>query len=528
MRLSCLLSICFVFLLTSLNGQSSRRTTTAINLAPSAQPMLVEGSLPFPDVQPFFSYFLVWPSGELQARIRFSEDGLQWQAWEVLEHDEHGTENGATSLRFGEAEWRFYQLELSSTSGMEIPATLHFYTPGLAEEAGTNTTTEYEGDSRDLNACPCPQPEYQDRDDWCPGGNCPRRSVPSPTTVTHLIVHHSAGANSSSNWAATVRSIWDFHYNGRGWDDIGYNWLIDPNGVVYEGRGDDVQGAHFSGRNGGTMGVCVLGNFTDRLPNGAALSALYRMLAWKSCDRGIDPEGISLHASSELTIDNISGHRDGPVFTECPGETFHPTLPAVRTIVADLIETGCLQSGPVTLRSEPVGALSFQFDWTYTGMAEVDSFDLERSIDSNDDYQPYLRFAGNTTSYEEMELEANRFYYYRMRAFTTIPDTTAFGNAVIINTGLVNTNDYELPSSMLQLSPNPTNGPLQLKLNNELVGELHWQLLDAQQRNLRHWHDHKTLINWQGQLDLQGLPAGMYYLHLELGGKRGVWQVVKE
>jgi len=125
----------------------------------------------------------------------------------------------------------------------ETDLTLHFYNPGHTPER--NETAEL----RALEDCNCPQPDFQDRDDWCPAGNCPEITNPVFTEVTHLIVHHSAGVNTSSDWAATVRGIWDYHVNSNGWDDVGYNWLVDPNGVLYEGRGDDVRGAHFCGNN---------------------------------------------------------------------------------------------------------------------------------------------------------------------------------------------------------------------------------------------------------------------------------------
>ena len=174
--------------------------------------------------------------------------------------------------------------------------------------------------------------------------------TPQYTTVTHLIVHHSATANASSDWAATVRSIWDFHTNDRGWGDIGYNYLIDPNGVIYEGRagGDNVIGAHFSCQNGGTLGVCMLGTFTSVSPTAAALTSLKRLLAWKAEQRAINPLGTAYHAGTRLTLPTISGHRHGnpavPEYacttTSCPGDNLYGQLPAIRTDVANLISTG--------------------------------------------------------------------------------------------------------------------------------------------------------------------------------------------
>ena len=126
----------------------------------------------------------------------------------------------------------------------------------------------------------------------------------------------------------------------NGWNDIGYNWLIDPNGVIYQGRGDNVRGAHFCGNNTGTMGVCVMGDFTVVLPLPDAVSSLQDLLAWKICDADVTADGSTFHSSSGQTLNHISGHRQGCA-TACPGDTFFPTLPAVRDSVKWMIDNGC-------------------------------------------------------------------------------------------------------------------------------------------------------------------------------------------
>ena len=194
------------------------------------------------------------------------------------------------------------------------------------------------------------KPAVVSRTSWgCPDGQG-SGWTPQYTAVTHLIVHHSATANTSSDWAATVRSIWNFHTNDRGWGDVGYNYLIDPNGVIYEGRagGDNVIGAHFSCQNGGTMGVCMLGTFTSVSPTPAALTSLKRLLAWKAGQRGIDPLGSAYHPGTRLTLPRISGHRHGnpavPDYacttTSCPGDNLYAQLQAIRTDVANLVNSG--------------------------------------------------------------------------------------------------------------------------------------------------------------------------------------------
>jgi hypothetical protein len=176
-------------------------------------------------------------------------------------------------------------------------------------------------------------PEVIRRTDWCPNGDCPEHPDPAFAPVTHLVIHHSAGTNEANDWAAIVRAIWDLHVNGNGWSDIGYNWLIDPEGRVYEGRSNDAIGAHFCAKNTGTVGICVMGNFTNEAPKGAAVESLVDLLSWKACAYDIDPLGEAYHASSAEILPDIIGHRDG-CSTACPGDMFYPLLPAVRDAVS--------------------------------------------------------------------------------------------------------------------------------------------------------------------------------------------------
>ncbi len=201
-----------------------------------------------------------------------------------------------------------------------------------------------------------PKPPVVSRTGWgCPIGqntNCGNSS----TTVTHLIVHHSAGSNSSSDWAAVLRSIYQLHTVTNGWCDVGYNYLIAPNGVIYEGRGggDNVVGAHFCGYNSGTMGVCMLGTYTSVSPPAALLTSLSKILAWKADQRGINPLGVSYHPTSGLTINNITGHRVGCT-TECPGDAFfNNDLANIRMDVLSLIQS----LAPKVVSATPAGGTS--------------------------------------------------------------------------------------------------------------------------------------------------------------------------
>lgn len=214
---------------------------------------------------------------------------------------------------------------------------------------------------RDYSDCNCPKPEFIVRSSWGSSFGLNENIFKPPasyTDVSHLIIHHSAGTNTSSNWPGVVASIFDFHVNTNGWQDIGYNWLIDPNGIIYEGRGggDNVRGAHMCGYNNNTMGVCILGTYTSIYPSSQSIAALKSLLAWKSCLEKIDPAGIGPITSYPGIMKHISGHKDGcsPNYTECPGNALYSLLDSLRNSIKYMTEIVCPASSSVQEKSDLV------------------------------------------------------------------------------------------------------------------------------------------------------------------------------
>jgi len=179
--------------------------------------------------------------------------------------------------------------------------------------------------------CDCPYPPVITRDQWCPNNQCPPPSSYTHTEVKFLIVHHTATPNGESDWAARVRQIWDFHVNTRGWADIGYNYLIDQNGLLYVGRGEDAKGAHFSGYNSGTCGIAYLGTFSQFTPPDTMHATFKKYAAYKSCQKHLTPTEIAHHQASGRDLYAIAGHRDSGSGTECPGDILYAHLPALRS-----------------------------------------------------------------------------------------------------------------------------------------------------------------------------------------------------
>ncbi len=154
------------------------------------------------------------------------------------------------------------------------------------------------------------------------------------------VVHHTAGAGaySRAEAAAIVRGIQLFHVQGNGWNDIGYNFLVDRFGTVYEGRfggiDRDVVGAHALGFNTGSVGVALLGTYGSTQPSKAAQAAIARLLAWRLDLAHVDPTSFLTYVSGgserfptgiPVVLSAVSGHRDTG-FTECPGNALYSKL----------------------------------------------------------------------------------------------------------------------------------------------------------------------------------------------------------
>src|SRR6202171_4208057 len=161
-------------------------------------------------------------------------------------------------------------------------------------------------------------------------------------------VHHTENPNgySPGEVPAMLLAIFLFHRHVRGWNDIGYNFVIDLYGRIFEARAggidEPVVGAHAGGYNLASTGVAVLGSFTAAPTSAAARSALESLLAWKLSLHGVPAEGSvtvrvnpagapysRFRANAHVPLPRIAGHRDGDS-TDCPGSTLYGELPAIR------------------------------------------------------------------------------------------------------------------------------------------------------------------------------------------------------
>jgi hypothetical protein len=187
------------------------------------------------------------------------------------------------------------------------------------------------------------QPAVIPRASWGANESIRRAPPAYAPDVRFAIVHHTAGRNdySRAEAAAIVRGIQVYHVQGNGWNDIGYNFLVDRFGTIYEGRygGIDrnVVGAHAQGFNTGSVGIALLGTYGTTAPTQAAQDAIARLLAWRLDLAHLDPTGLLTVVSGgseryargvPVPLRTVSGHRDTG-YTQCPGDALYARLNAL-------------------------------------------------------------------------------------------------------------------------------------------------------------------------------------------------------
>ena len=204
---------------------------------------------------------------------------------------------------------------------------------------------------------------------------------PEYARAGHVVVHHTAGTNSYSagQSASIVRGIYYYHAVVLDWGDIGYNFLVDKFGTVFEGRSGSVAapagrmsiGAHARGVNTGTMGISMMGDYSTVSPSDAQLSSVGKMAGWFLKRAGIsDVTGwAGLHvwtteryqAGSTISMPRILGHRDVG-YTTCPGNVGYSKLGTIRAIAKAQGSSpqGGSSSAPSTVPQDHPGAVALR------------------------------------------------------------------------------------------------------------------------------------------------------------------------
>jgi hypothetical protein len=207
--------------------------------------------------------------------------------------------------------------------------------------------------SRTAQTQPAPgsPPPIQPRSAWG-AENCVPREPAIYGDVQVAFVHHTVSANdyTAAEVPSIILSICRYHRNSNGWNDIGYNFLVDKFGTLWEGRAGGIDqavvGAQAQGYNSHSTGIASIGTHSDVPATSAELNSIANLIRWKLPLQGAPTQGsVTLtsgggadnryKAGTPVTLDRISGHRDGDN-TSCPGDALYAQLPDLRALVGNV------------------------------------------------------------------------------------------------------------------------------------------------------------------------------------------------
>ena len=299
--------------------------------------------------------------GEFEIRVRTGKKSSDLKEWLVLKEDVAPEEN-PTGI---------YWSDIYLTPGGELHSELEIiFTPPEETEVNFIRISVADASEPDdeknmpdeqsltihsdtfLSSAPSSTtPNIITREEWW--GSLPESQLDSPRwppariSVTHAVVHHTATQNNSPHPEQVVRNIWHYHARTLEWGDIGYNFLIDQHGNIYQGRNNpwlysrDTQAGHAYGANSASFGVSLMGQFHSEASSPApghpaleAIGSLERLIAWRFKEYNLDPLGSA--SINNYWAKRICGHRDVGI-TACPGDNLYSLLPGIRENVKELI-----------------------------------------------------------------------------------------------------------------------------------------------------------------------------------------------
>ncbi|GEP36773.1 hypothetical protein NPS01_04360 [Nocardioides psychrotolerans] len=272
-----------------------------------------------------------------------------WTAWMPVPYDaEHGPDPrsdearharpGTDALLVGNVEE--VQVRVTTPDG-PAPADLRLAVidPGQAEDSAVEAPAI---DTRELDATELragaftPKPVIYSRAQWGADERMRDGGSPSYFEVHAGFVHHTVNANdyTQAEVPGLLRSIYAYHTESRGWSDIGYNYLVDRFGRIWEGRAGGVDrpvvGAHTLGYNEYSFAMSAIGNFDTAQAPAVMVQAYGALFAWKLSLHGVDASSPS-QVVGRSTFKAINGHRDADS-TACPGRYLYAKIGRIREL----------------------------------------------------------------------------------------------------------------------------------------------------------------------------------------------------
>jgi N-acetylmuramoyl-L-alanine amidase len=286
--------------------------------------------------------------------VRSAADGLEvrvrrrdraWSPWVPLGAGHHHRPDTGTGAHASDPVWAggADELQLRTAKRPRGRLSVHFVAiPAAAKRRGARASASA---AKAHSAQAGAPPPIIPRAGW--GGDAiTPRSAPDYGDVQVAFVHHTVSANdyAPEDSAGIVLAMAKYHRDTNGWNDLGYNFVVDRYGQVFEGRAGGVDqaviGAQAQGYNAHSTGIANIGTFTDAGQTDAALDAMARLIAWKLPLHGAPVAGQVVLTSgggdlnrytsgTPVTLQRISGHRDGDA-TACPGNALYAQLPDLR------------------------------------------------------------------------------------------------------------------------------------------------------------------------------------------------------
>ena len=337
-------------------------------------------------------------SGATSIQVRVHV-GDKWSGWQSLSATDGGADGGTQDARRAQSVTgdtvTAEPIYVGSADGVQarvvgaghVPADLHVLLVDggkSAADANPQPVRVWGGDVADASV---DQPTIYTRADWGADESLRKQACPSgpdySPTIKMGFIHHTDSGNGYTRGAVPgiIRSIYAYHVRANGWCDIGYNYLVDRFGRVWEGRYGGITkavlGAHTGGFNYDSFGVSLIGSYDRAKPSAAMLSAVENLFAWRLGTYYLDPNGTSTlvadsfsgsryRSGTTVKFKTISGHRNADL-TTCPGTYAYGDLPDIRTATRQAMgagfvapsvsaDTAQMANGAITIKAGAIAA----------------------------------------------------------------------------------------------------------------------------------------------------------------------------
>jgi SpoIID/LytB domain protein len=328
---------------------------------------------------PFTMLGVTWASGltpeHVYVEAKWRAHG-QWSSWTALDIEPDAARIGRPGT---EPQW-------VGGNGVADAAAVRVTSTAGAQPQDVKLVTINPGTGTVVRNMALSQPAIVSRATW---GAAPQTPCDSPIygTTMGAVIHHTAGSNTytSADSPGIVRGIQAYHMDAKGWCDIGYNFLIDQYGTIFEGRSGGIDKAVRAAHSGNadvnldTVGVALMGEFSSTSPTPVMKDSTAKLVAWRFSLAGLPAKGS--YAVGGLTLQRIAGHRD-VVSTECPGAAAYSWVTGaggLRDAVASRL--AAVLPAPANMHLDSTSDSSIT--WAWSAVSGVSRYEIEASSSSS-------------------------------------------------------------------------------------------------------------------------------------------------